>query len=89
MGMALSSTSIILTWDPPPEDHHHGEIDSYTVLCTDVNSGGSLSEHATAVTNITITGLHPFYTYKCNVSAVTVGYGPFSDTTDTTTLEDG
>ena len=43
----------------------------------------------TTTTDITITGLHPYYTYNCNVSAVTVGGGPFSRFADVTTLEDG
>ena len=89
MGVALNSTSIHLTWDSPPEEHHNGEIDSYTVLCSEMNSGGSLSRHSTPTTNITITGLHPYFTYHCNVSAVTVGHGPFSTVTSITTLEDG
>jgi receptor-type tyrosine-protein phosphatase Q len=88
MGVALNSTSIHLTWDSPPEEHHNGEIDSYTVLCSEMNSGGSLSRHSTPTTNITITGLHPYFTYHCNVSAVTVGHGPFSTVTSITTLED-
>lgn len=29
-------------------------------------------------TTITISGLHPFYHYKCNVSAVTIGAGPYT-----------
>ena len=89
IGEPLSSTAISLTWDPPPEDHHHGEIDSYTILCTLYNVDDTLTEHTTATENITITGLLPFRTYSCNVSAFTVGHGPFSGTIPTTTLEDG
>ena len=89
MGFALSSTSIRLTWDAPPEEHHNGEIDSYTVLCSEVNTGSLHSRHSTPMTSITLTGLHPYFTYHCNVSAVTVGHGPFSTVTSITTLEDG
>ena len=89
LGAALSSTSISLSWNPPPHEHHNGEIDSYTVLCTEVNTGGSLSQHSTPTTNITIDELHPYYTYKCNVSAVTVDQGPYSAIISVTTFEDG
>ena len=88
-GSALSSTSIHLQWDPPSIEHHNGEIDSYTILCTEVNTEGTLTRYSTRTTNITIDGLHPFYTYNCNVSAATVAHGPFSDTVAVTTLEDG
>jgi hypothetical protein len=40
------------------------------------------------MTDVTITGLHPYYTYKCNISAVTVDIGPFSDYVKATTFED-
>ena len=86
-GEALSSTVIHLQWNPPPDEHHNGEIDSYTVLCSD--TGGSLTQFSTATTNITIDGLHPYYTYNCSVSAVTVDQGPFSAIVSVTTLEDG
>lgn len=89
MGVPLSSTSISLMWEPPPEDHHHGEIDSYTVFCSVISNEETLTQHTTPTTNITITGLLPYRTYSCNVSAYTVGHGPFSATTLTTTLEDG
>ena len=88
-GEALSSTLIHLQWNPPPEEHHNGEIDSYTVLCSEVNTGQSLTQLSTATTNITIDGLHPYYTYNCSVSAVTVDQGPFSAIVSVTTLEDG
>lgn len=88
MGVPLSSTSISLTWDPPPEEHRHGVIDSYTVLCTLFNHPDSLSRYETPATNLTVTGLLPYRTYSCNVSAYTIDHGPFSDTILTTTRED-
>ena len=88
-GVPLNSTAIFLSWDPPPEEHQNGEIDFYIVLCTEVNSGGLLTVHTVLTTNITLTALHPYYTYNCNVSAFTVEHGPFSDILSTTTLEDG
>ena len=89
VGIALSSTSIQLQWESPPDEHHNGEIDTYTILCTEVNTEGTLTQHSTHTTSITIDGLHPFYTYNCNVSAVTVAHGPFSAVVSTTTEEAG
>lgn len=86
-GSAQSSTSINIQWDPPLPEHQNGEIDSYIVLCT--GTGGTMSRHTTSNTQITIDDLHPYYTYSCNVSAVTVAMGPFTHTIDVKTLEDG
>ncbi|CAI8037191.1 Phosphatidylinositol phosphatase PTPRQ [Geodia barretti] len=88
MGVPLSSASISLTWEPPPEENHHGDIDSYTVLCSVVNDEETLTRHTTPTTNITITSLLPYRTYSCNVSAYTVGHGPFTAIILTTTFED-
>lgn len=33
-------------------------------------------DSTTTSTTHTLTGLHPYYTYVCSVSAVTVGEGP-------------
>ena len=78
-----------MQWDPPPAQHHNGLIESYVILCMELDTDGAETLHTTRTTSITISGLHPFYTYNCNVSAVTVDDGPFSDTISITTLEDG
>ena len=39
---------------------------------------GSGIELSTTDTNIIISYLHPFYHYECNVSAVTIGAGPYT-----------
>ena len=88
-GRPLSSTSIYIEWNPPPIEDQNGDIISYTVLCFAVNGGAVLLSYTTATTDITISGLHPYYTYKCNVSAVTVAEGPSSGYVNITTLEDG
>ena len=38
---------------------------------------------------LTVTSLHPFYTYICHVSASTVEYGPYSESLLIVTPEDG
>ena len=83
-----SPTSIHIRWNSLPAEHQNGEIEYYLVFCIDSNSGGISSRHTTVMTDVTIIGLHPYYTYKCNVSAVTVDIGPFSDYVKATTFED-
>ena len=83
-----SSSSIYILWYPPPAEHKNGEIVSYSVLCIEVNTGGLPSRYTTNTTDLNITGLHPYYIYRCNVAAVTVEEGPFSSSVEATTLED-
>ena len=46
-------------------------------------------EYSAATTFIEITSLHPFYTYKWQVSAVTIDEGPYTPPSVVVTLEDG
>ena len=43
----------------------------------------------TTYTNITLSSLHPFYSYQCYVAAITVATGPFSDPVNVRTLQAG
>ena len=42
-----------------------------------------------ATTTVTVTGLHPFYTYSSSVAAETIGLGPFSTMFAVQMPEDG
>ena len=84
----MSSTSIHLTWDPPPFEHHNGEIDGYLVNVTEIATS-HFTQHFINQTQITIENLHPFYAYHCQVTAVTVGEGPYADTVVVVTDEAG
>ena len=84
----ITSTSVQLQWEPPPPLYHNGLIRSYTVLCTELETNRTITE-TSAVTEMTLRDLHPYYTYNCSVAAVTVREGPFSDSIITKTLEDG
>ena len=86
-GRALNSTSIQLEWEPPALEDQNGHITSYTVLCFAVSQ--TLIMQSTSDNVITLSGLHPYTMYSCNVSAVTVAEGPFSDSVNVTTVEDG
>ena len=84
----LSSTSISLSWSPPPLDQQNGIIRFYRVSITEDETGVVISRVATS-TSITVTSLHPYYTYQCSVSAFTIGDGPATSESTVRTLEDG
>ena len=50
---------------------------------------GSGVELSTTDTNIIVSHLHPFYHYDCNVSAVTIGPGPYTLPITIQTLQAG
>ena len=84
----VTSTSIELQWEPPPTIHHNGVIGSYIILCVESETDETIRENSNT-SEATISGLHPFYTYNCSVSAVTVDPGPFSNPVRIKTLQDG
>ena len=85
---AVTSTSVSLTWIPPPLLLRNGVIREYKVNLTEVETDRELVFDS-STTDITISALHPFYTYLCQVSAFTVDYGPYTESFLFTTLEDG
>ena len=78
-------TSILITWNAP--DDPNGEIDGYRIYVTEAETGREIME-VSSVTQITIEGLHPFYTYHCLIVAFTVGDGP-NVSVSVVTQEDG
>ena len=80
--------SIVLFWFPPPSNEQNGIIVYYQVNITEVETGNDISL-LSPDTLITVPHLHPFYTYVCIVSAVTVTEGPYSDELIITTPQDG
>lgn len=85
---ALSSSSISLTWSPPPVASQNGIIRQYMINITEVDTGMEMVLYST-MPQLTVSSLHPFYTYRCRVSAFTVGYGPYTEGFEVTTPEDG
>ena len=88
IGRVLNSTSYQLTWAPPPEDHHNGEIRGYRVNVTELETGRALY-FTTQDTMLLVSGLHPHYSYESVVAAVTVDVGPYSASVGVRTHEDG
>lgn len=75
-------------WEPPPPEHHNGEIREYRINVTEVETGNML-QYTTEDTEIIITDLHPYYRYVCTVTAVTVSEGPYSANITARTHEAG
>ena len=76
-GYVIDSTSISLSWEPPPQERQNGVVTGYLVNITEVETGNT-SQLYTSSTSITLSSLHPSYTYICSIAAVTIGPGPFS-----------
>ena len=82
--VAVSSSSIRITWIPPPEEEQNGVIRSYVINVTELQTGNVREIVAYGDESIQIVNqLHPFYTYECAIAAFTVGLGPaaFAQTT--------
>ena len=77
IGVVLNSTSFLLTWSPPPAEHHNGKITEYRVNVTERMTGRTYS-FSTVITRLIVTELHPYFLYECVASAVTVAEGPYS-----------
>ena len=76
--LPLDSFTVNMSWNPPPPEHHNGIIVGYTVQVVGVFDD-SERELSTSELHTTVTNLHPFYTYKFSVAAVTIAGGPFSN----------
>ena len=85
---SLSSTSFALGWLPPVADDVNGLITGY-IVSVYVNDTHDSYYYNVTDTNITLYDLHPYYTYKCSVSCVTVASGPFSTALTVRTLQAG
>ena len=75
---AISSTSITMNWQPPPEDTRNGHIRHYLVFVIESETRRSFTLNSTT-NNVRVENLHPFYTYSFSIAAVTVEAGPRSN----------
>ncbi len=84
-----SPTSVYLSWEPPPDENHHGVIIQYVINVTVVETGERF-QLTSETTYLEVTNLRPYRTYVCVIAAATsVGLGPFSSTVVVQTPEDG
>ena len=76
----LNSTSVLVIWNPVPEESRHGIIINYTIHYKDVERGNSKTKGVKApASNATINGLRQKAKYSFKIQAATVkGSGPNS-----------
>ena len=83
------SETLYIQWIPPPLDGQNGNIVYYLVNIS-VSETGNVFELSPENSTVSVTSLHPFYTYRVVVAAVTmVGVGPFSEGSTIHMPEDG
>ena len=75
--VAVSSSSILITWNPPVEEEQNGVIRMYYINVTELPTGNvrELMAHGDERIKV-VNNLHPYYVYECAVAAYTVGLGP-------------
>ena len=87
-GYAISSSSISLSWSPPPVLETHGIIREYRINITEQETGTRMT-YTSYSTSIDVSLLHPYYTYHWIVTAFTIGDGPYTTFNSVRTLQDG
>ena len=91
MTRVLSSSSVHLSWSPPPEDQQNGDILGYTIIVTQVSSSTSEQSIRFEMSELefTVISLHPASVYEFSVSAATSAGEGQSIIISATLLEDG
>ena len=71
--IVTSSTGATLTWFHPLESQRYGPIQHYLVNCSTTASGyldRTMQTSSNSTLSASVSGLHPYMTYSCCVSAV-------------------
>lgn len=85
---ALDSTTLLISWSPPPDEHHNGVIRKYQIVVSELETGTVFILNSTN-TPATLSPLHPNYVYVCAVAAFTTDEGPYSTNVTVRMPEDG
>ena len=85
---AGSSTSLNLTWYPPPIEDRNGIVLYYIIVMTELETGAQF-EFSSNFTFIYLDSLHAYYSYTFQIAAVTISQGPFSNGFTVLMPEDG
>ncbi len=84
----MDSSTLYISWTAPPIAERNGVIRNYLITILELETGQSFSV-ASASASVTVPSLHPYYTYVCAVTAVTVEEGPYSANKTIRLPEDG
>ena len=88
--MTVNSTTILMTWEPPPPEHQNGIIIAYVVNVSVEDNDIIPQQYSTSALSVALVGLHPYSLYMVAVAAQTgVGRGPFSNSITIRPPEDG
>ena len=87
-GTVINSRTVSFTWDAPLEENRNGIIRQYFIRVIEVDTGRQF-EVVSTTNSISVSSLHPYYTYQWAVSAFTIGTGPFTEFQNISTPEDG
>ena len=87
--ITVSSTSVVLIWEPPSPRDLNGHVIGYSINVTKLRTGETQALFSNS-TMLTVYDLQPYTIYACMSAAVTnVGHGPFSNALQIETLEAG
>ena len=76
---AVTPTTLLISWEPPPLPEQNGEIIEYTYYYSMDGTEGNITEGRTSELEALLEGLQPFRLYFVYVAASTqVGMGPLS-----------
>ena len=78
LSVTRTSTSITLSWNPPPFEDSNGLIQYYTIQVTELDTNTTLPPIKSYSTEYTVNNLHPYYVYQCTVAAYTTDNGPYT-----------
>ena len=77
--VAINSSSVEVSWEPPQADMRNGIIVKSIVRITGVDTEEMFVLNTDEDTGVIVaTNLHPFYTYTYAIASFTIGIGPFS-----------
>ena len=96
-GEAVDSTTIKVTWNPPPAEHQNGAIAGYRVFYTEAAGNQGIDDASVVLASVpssettyAVRGLRKWTLYNVWVLAYTLkGDGPHSDVIVVQTAEDG
>ena len=87
--LVTSSSTAVLTWNPPEVTLRNGEITFYTINVSVIESEEMFQLTSLSV-ELELSSLRPYHTYMFEVAGSTIaGEGPFSEAISVLTPEDG